>query len=107
MGREESDMKGLITLLFIGFILVVYGQPYQTQYEDSQLQLQQDAQLRDEIKAKRDIWKTCLEGTRTPSQKSFVRLLKRTGAANQRSYRMRSGGVDIFTVGDIWSWRLY
>ena len=52
--REESNMKGLITLLFIVFFLVVYGQSYQTQYEDSQLQLQQDVpKLRDDIKAKR------------------------------------------------------
>ena len=52
--REESDMKGLITLLFISIILVVFGQSYQTHYEDSQLQLQQDVpQLRDDIKAKR------------------------------------------------------
>merc|ERR1712154_277215 len=110
MGRRESDMRGLTTFLFIGFILAVSGQSYldQNEVEARLLQLQQVwPTLGADTKAKRDIWETRDSGSgpTTPSprqtHKSLVRLLKRTGANPLSIGNARNGFVEIFTVQDI------
>merc|ERR1712154_227876 len=103
MGTREYDMRGLTsTLLLIGFILAVSDQCYQDHYEGSRSLEQDIPQLSANIKARRDTWKTATVAT--PSEKSLVRLLKRTGSnpLSKTIGRMRNGRViEIFAVGDI------